>query len=133
MTENEMFDLADTYTALREKKSDLDFEIKELSAEIGIVEQDLIQAMTDNECDGFKRNGKNFVLITRNFPSAVPECKAELYEVMKEQGFEHLFTINSNTLQSTLKELKGDKENYPEWLQGLVKDTEKVSIQLRKA
>ncbi len=134
MTENMMFDLADTYKALREKKTGLDFELKELNAEIEIVERDLIQAMTDNECEGFKRDGKNFVLITKEYPAAIAERKAELYEVMKEQGFEHLFTINSNTLSATVKELKANNEDVmPEWLEGLIKVAEKNSIQLRKA
>ena len=30
---------------------------------------------------------------------------------MKRHGFEHLFTINSQTLQATLKELKANNED----------------------
>ena len=129
-----MFDLADRYRELKEQKSELDYEIKELNKEIAIVERDLIQEMTNNECEAFKRDGKNFVMVIKNYPSAVPEKKYELYDVMKQQGFESLFTINANTLQSTLRELKEDNGDIlPEWLDGLVQDTEKVSIQLRKA
>ena len=134
MADNNMMELADKYRELRDKKSEMEFEVKQVNEELQIVERDLIGAMTDNECDGFKHNGKNFVMMTKEYPSAVVERKAELYDVMKEQGFEHLFTINSNTLSATIKELKGcNDDELPEWLRGLVKNTEKVSIQLRKA
>jgi len=134
MSENNMMELADKYRELREKKSEMEYAVKQVNEELAVVERDLIQAMTDNECDGFKRNGKNYVLMTKEYPSAVVERKAELYDAMKEQGFEHLFTINTNTLSATIKELKGcNDDQLPEWLDGLVKNTEKVSIQLRKA
>lgn len=134
MAENNMMGYADTFRELRDKKSELEYAVKQVNEELQVVERDLIQSMTDNECDGFKHNGKNFVLMTKEYPSAVVERKAELYDAMKEQGFEHLFTINTNTLSATIKELKGcNDDQLPEWLSGLVKNAEKVSIQLRKA
>lgn len=134
MSENNMMGYADKYRELRDKKSEMEFAVKKVNEELQIVERDLIQSMTDNECDGFKRNGKNYIMMTKEYPSAVVERKAELYDIMKSQGFEHLFTINSNTLSATIKELKGcNDDQLPEWLNGLVKNTEKVSIQLRKA
>jgi uncharacterized protein YdhG (YjbR/CyaY superfamily) len=133
MTETKMLVLADQLKELRDRKSELDFEIKELNEHIDDTERELIEEMTTEEIETFKRNGVMFVLVKKEFPSAVPERKAELYDVMKEQGFEHLFTINAQTLSATLKELKANNdEMLPEWLEGLVKTTEKASIQVRK-
>lgn len=132
MNETKILSLADRYKELRDKKSQLDFEKRELDAELEVVELELIQEMTSAEMDGFKHRGVTFSLVTKEYPSAVPERKAELYDEMKVKGFEHLFTINSNTLNATLKELKANNENVmPDWLDGLVKVSEKVSIQLR--
>jgi uncharacterized protein YdhG (YjbR/CyaY superfamily) len=133
MTETKMLVLADRLKELRDRKSELDFEIKELNEHIEDTERELIEEMTTEEIDTFKRNGVMFVLVKKEFPSAVPERKAELYDAMKEQGFEHLFTINAQTLSATIKELKANNdEMLPEWLNGLVKTTEKASIQVRK-
>lgn len=133
MTETKMLVLADRLKELRDRKSKLDFEIKELNEHIEDTERELIEEMTTEEIDTFKRNGVMFVLIKKEFPSAVPERKAELYDAMKEQGFDHLFTINAQTLSATIKELKANNdEMLPEWLNGLVKTTEKASIQVRK-
>jgi uncharacterized protein YdhG (YjbR/CyaY superfamily) len=95
MTETKMLVLADRLKELRDRKSELDFEIKELNEHIEDTERELIEEMTTEEIDTFKRNGVMFVLVKKEFPSAVPERKAELYDAMKEQGFEHLFTINA--------------------------------------
>jgi hypothetical protein len=133
MTETKMLELADQLKTLRDKKAELDFEMKEVNKQIEGVEQDLIQEMTTEECESFKRNGVMFSLVRKEYPSAIPEMKGELYEVMKERGFEHLFTINTQTLQATLKELKANNEDVmPDWLSGLVQIAEKQSIQVRK-
>lgn len=133
MTETKMLELADQLKELRDKKADLDFEIKALNQQIEGVEIDLIQEMTTEECESFKRNGVLFSLVRKEYPSAIPAMKGELYEVMKERGFEHLFTINSQTLQATLKELKANNDDVmPEWLDGLVQVAEKQTIQVRR-
>ena len=133
MTETKMLELADQLKQLRDRKADLDFETKEVNKQIEGVELDLIQEMTTEECESFKRNGVLFSLVRKEYPSAIPEMKGELYEVMKQRGFEHLFTINTQTLQATLKELKANNDDLmPEWLDGLVQIAEKQSIQVRK-
>lgn len=133
MTETKMLELADQLKKQRDEKNALDFSLKELNKEIELTEQELIQQMTTEECESFKRNGVTFSLVKKEYPSAVPEKKSELYDIMKEQGFEHLFTINTQTLSATLKELKANNEDIlPEWLDGLVQITEKASIQVRK-
>jgi hypothetical protein len=98
------------------------------------VEEELVDIMTEQECAGFKRGNHSFSLVITEYPSPVPENKGELWEAMKKQGFEHLFTINSRTLQGTVKELMANNNGVlPEWLDGLMHVAEKATIRVRKS
>ena len=130
--QEKLFTTADKYKELRKQKDELQFQLKELNNEIDGVERELIDNMVTEECESFKRNGSTFSLVIKEYPSAVQERKQELYNRMKEQGFEHLFTINTNTLSATVKELKSNNEDVlPDWLNGLIQTAEKASIRLR--
>ena len=131
--EQKIFDLSDELKELKATKSYAEQELKEINAQIKGLEESLIEEMANAEISSFKRNGSNFSMVIQNYPSAVPEMKSELYEELKSRGFEHLFTINHQTLTSTLKELIEQNENVaPEWFNGLVKDFEKTSIRVTK-
>ena len=128
-----ILEIADKYLEKREKKSELETQIKDVNKELESLEQELIGLMTDNEIDSFKRNGILYSVITREFQSANPERKEELYLQMKQKGFEHLFTINTNTLSATVKELIAENDGkLPDWLDGLINQTEKQSIRIKK-
>lgn len=134
MEEKRMLELADKLKELRDLKAEQEAELKSTNGDIADVESELIAIMTAEECGGFKRNGVTFSLVVREFPSAIPECKEELYDTMKAHGFEHLFTINTQTLQATVKELKANNENMlPEWLDGLIQIAEKTAIRVAKS
>jgi len=131
--ENKRFELAEFLKELRDQKDELEEKAKALNAEIESVTQELIDDLIANESTGFNYKGLNFSLVVKEYPAPEPERKDELWQVMKEQGFEHLFTINSQTLGATLKELKADNgDAMPEWLNGLVKVAEKASIRISK-
>lgn len=128
-----ILEIADKYLEKREKKSELETQIKDVNKELESLEQELIGLMTDNEIDSFKRNGILYSVVTREFQSANPERKEELYLQMKQKGFEHLFTINTNTLSATVKELIAENDGkLPDWLDGLINQTEKQSIRIKK-
>lgn len=128
-----ILEIADKYLEKREKKSELETKIKDVNKELESLEQELIGLMTDNEIDSFKRNGILYSVVTREFQSANPERKEELYLQMKKKGFEHLFTINTNTLSATVKELIAENDGkLPDWLEGLINQTEKQSIRIKK-
>ena len=129
----ELLNMADKFLELRDKKAELDSQSKEIGHQIDEMEKQIIQLMTDNEIDSFKRNGILYSVVTREFQSANVERKDELYRIMKEKGFEHLFTINTNTLSATVKELIAENEGkLPEWLDGLINQTEKQAIRIKK-
>lgn len=133
MDENKRFELAEFLKELRDQKAEKEAEVKALNAEIESVSAELIADLIENESTGFNHKGFNYSLVVKEYPAAEPERKDELYRVMKERGFEDLFTINTNTLSATVRDLKENNDGeIPEWLGGLIKVAEKTTIQIRK-
>lgn len=129
-----LLELSDRLKELRTQKSDLEREVKGINEEIDSVTTEMIDLMTTEELSSFNRNGTTFSLVTQEYPAPEPERKGELWEVMKKNGFEDLFTINSQTLSATVKELIAANEGVlPEWLDGLIKIAEKNSIRVAKS
>ena len=129
-----LLELSDRLKELRTQKSDLEREVKGINEEIDGVITEMIDLMTTEELTSFNRNGMTFSLVTQEYPAPEPERKGELWEVMKKNGFEDLFTINSQTLSATVKELIAANEGVlPEWLDGLIKIAEKNSIRVAKS
>ena len=129
-----LLELSDRLKELRMQKSDLEREVKGINEEIDDVTTEMIDLMTTEELTSFNRNGTTFSLVTQEYPAPEPERKGELWEVMKKNGFEDLFTINSQTLSATVKELIAANEGIlPEWLDGLIKIAEKNSIRVVKS
>ena len=132
--DNKLLELSDFLKELKDKKTELEFKLKNLNGEIESVTTEMIDMMTTEELSSFNRNGVNFSLVMQEYPSPEPERKAELYDVMKEQGYEELFSINSQTLQATVKELMSNNAGaLPDWLDGLIKIAEKASIRVTKS
>lgn len=132
--DNRLLELSDRLKELRDKKGDLEYEVKQVNGEIENITTEMIGLMTTDELSSFNRNGVTFSLVTQEYPAPEPERKPELWAAMKEQGFEHLFTINAQTLQATVKELIAENDGVlPTWLDGLVKIAEKNSIRLTKS
>lgn len=129
-----LLELSDRLKELRTQKSDLEREVKGINEEIDGVTTEMIDLMTTEELTSFNRNGTTFSLVTQEYPAPEPERKGELWEVMKKNGFEDLFTINSQTLSATVKELIAANEGVlPEWLDGLIKIADKNSIRVAKS
>lgn len=129
-----LLELSDRLKELRTTKSDLEREVKGINEEIDGITTEMIDLMTTEELTSFNRNGTTFSLVTQEYPAPEPERKGELWEVMKKNGFEDLFTINSQTLSATVKELIAANEGIlPEWLDGLIKIAEKNSIRVAKS
>ena len=130
----QLLELSDRLKELRDEKSDLDKRSKEINAEIDGITVQMIDLMTTEELTSFNRNGTTFSLVTTEYPSPEPERKGELWEAMKANGFEDLFTINSQTLSATVKELMANNEGLlPVWIEGLIKIAEKNSIRVARS
>ena len=131
---NQLLELSDRLKELRSRKSELDAEVKGINEEIDGVTTEMIGIMTTEEVTSFKRDGTTFSLVTTEYPAAEPDRKPELWEAMRANGYDDIFSINSQTLSATVKELINENGGVlPEWLSGLVKIAEKNTIRVAKS
>lgn len=136
MENKKIFEMADRLKALKEKKKDLDAQMKEVNAEIGELDEQLSDAMAAEEVDRFSRNGSTFYLKSRLYASPAAGRKDEMMQALKDNGYGSLVTetVNANTLASFIKEQREiTGEEVPNWLEGSVSTYEKVSVGVRKA
>ena len=132
---NKIFDLADRLKAAKDKKKELDAQVKELGAEIERLDLALSDAMTESECERFCRNGTTFYLNTRLFASPMAGRKEDMFQALKSNGYAELVTetVNANTLASFVKEQKElNNDEIPDWISSVVSVFEKVSVGVRK-
>ena len=133
MNETKMLSYADRYKELYDRKAALQDELKDLGTEMDSVKASLIASMQENGCEGFNRNGTVFSLVRKEYPSAIPERKGELYEAMRAHGYEYLFSINAMTLQGTLKEIKENNgDRFPDWIDPFVRTFEEPNIRIKR-
>lgn len=135
MTVNNVFALADWLRGLRERKKDLQDELKAVNAEIDEAEQKLVDLMINEEMQNFTRNGQTFYLMSKTYASAVADRKSELYAWLKEHGFGDLVqeTVNANSLAAFVREQLEEADMLPEGLAELVSVYEKTTVGIRKA
>lgn len=133
MENQDLFETADKYYAARQERDIREQAYKDANEVVEQLEQELIQKMTDNEVSTFKRNGVQFIVASREYLSANPETRDELYKRFRDKGLDYLFTVNANTLSGFVKEQKkGNEDIIPEWLDGLINTFEKQSIRIKK-
>ena len=140
---NEIFTLADRFKALREERDALKEKLSAANKALEEAECQLTDVMSEAECGNFTRSGKQFIMTTTTRWSAESERKQELYDALKANGYEHLFTVNHQTLGSFIREqveeatgtsteiLCGDEPHVPEWLSGLVKSYDDIGITMK--
>ena len=132
-----LFELADKLRALREEKETQTAVLKGITSDINEIEYILSEAMAENECTNFTRRGKQFILTTTKRWSPEEDQKDALFALLKKKGHEHLFSINSRTLASFIREQvmetmdEHGEIHVPEWLVGLVKSFEDTGITIR--
>jgi len=142
---DDLFELADKLYSLRSEKDSFTAMLKDINTEIDAVERELSDAMTESECPNFTRNGKQFILTTTTRWSAETERKEDLYAALKQRGFEHLFSVNTQTLGSFVREQVSESAaahpgaddngdtHIPDWLLGLVKSYDSAGITMKSA
>ncbi|WKY49087.1 hypothetical protein Q5O24_07200 [Eubacteriaceae bacterium ES3] len=135
MKNTQIFLLADQLKAAKDKKKDLDKQSKELSSEIEKLDLALSDAMAEEECARFSRNGSTFYLNSRLFASPAAGCKNEMISALKQNGYADIVTetVNANTLASFLKEQMAlNNDVIPKWIVNVVNTFEKTSVGIRK-
>ena len=130
---NQLFEISDKYLEVRGQYDEVSRTRKAIGEELEELEWQLIQSMDESDLKSFKRNGVNITSIVTPCLSAEADCKDELWDKMRTQGYESLFTINAQTLQAELRRImESNNGQLPEWLDGLVKQFDRRSIQVRK-
>jgi len=125
--------LSEELTELRRTKSDLDAELKFINARIEEVTLALSDAVMEEELPSFTHGGYQYSLTSRKFASAENGDKDALYNALRDNGYEHLFTVNVNTLTSTVRELIDENGGIlPDWLVGKARIFEKQSVRVTK-
>ena len=135
MDNTQIFEMADELKAYKEKKKELEAEVKAITAEIERLDLELSDAMAEAEVERFSRNGSTFYLSSRLYASPVAGKKEELFAALKENGYGSIVTetVNANTLSSFVKEQMAENdEEVPAWLAEKISTFEKVSVGIRK-
>ena len=136
MNNDRMFELADELKSLRDKKADLEAQVKDVNAKIDETDYRLSEIMAETETQNFTRAGTMFCLTTKTRASAAAGVKDELYSALREQGYGDLVyeTVNANSLSAFVKEqIEGNGDALPGWLTGLVNVFDKTTVSVRKS
>ena len=138
MGNDQIFSLADKLRELRDRKAELEDELKVLTAEIDATDKALSDQMAEAEVPKFSHSGMTFYLKSRLFASPQAGRKEALFAALRAHGFGDLITenVNANTLSSFCKEQiaeSGEAETLPEWLSQVVSTYEKTSVGVRKS
>jgi hypothetical protein len=135
----EVITLSQRYSGARARRDEIKAMLDEANDALQQVETELINAMVNAELQNFKRDdGTQFVVVTKQYPAAIPETKQDLYEVLRQQGYSDLFTINSQTLGSQIRQWREEAEYNPQTSELLaqidpyIRTEERLGISMRR-
>ena len=118
-----MLEWADRLKALRDRKAELEAELKDINARIDDADWHLSNLMAESDT-------------TKTRASAKAGRKDDLFEALRGEGYGDMITetINANNLSAFVKEQIAEHgDTLPEWLEGLVSVFEKTTVGVRKA
>ena len=136
MEETKLFEWADKLKALRDRKDELEAELKQVNMDIDNADWHLSNLMAETETQNFTRAGTIFCLTTKTRASARAGQKDELFAALRDEGYGDMITetVNANSLSSFVKEqIAENGDALPDWLDGLVSVFEKTTVGVRKA
>ena len=132
---HEIFDMAAKLKAAKERKKELESQVKEVNAEIEQLDLALSDAMAEQEVERFSHSGSTFYLNTRLYASPASGHKDELMQALKDNGYGSIVveTVNAGTLSSFVKEqMAANDDEIPAWLSDVVSVFEKTTVGVRK-
>ena len=130
----ELFDISDKLVILRDRKKELEDELKEVNSDITETEEQLVNAMVEEEMQNFTRNGRQFILTSRTYASAKSGMMTAICVWMKENGLGDMVkeSVHPQTLQAWVKEKMEEAGALPEELGEMLNVYEKSGISIRK-
>lgn len=136
MDSNPIFEWADRLKELRDRKDELEAELKQINTDIDNADWHLSNLMAESETQNFTHAGTMFCLTTKTRANAAAGRRDELFEALRNEGYGNMITetVNANTLSSFVKEqIAENNDTMPSWLEGLVTVFEKTTVGVRKA
>lgn len=131
--------MLEEYNALLDEKDRLKEEIKKNNAEIEKRKEELAQQMIDDDVPSISVGGYKFFLQDKTIYSkkseeALQAAGIDFLEVLREQGLGDIIveTVNSRTLQSTVKNLVDETGELPEELAEVLNTYDTYDIGRRK-
>lgn len=131
----QIIELATKLKELKDKKKETEQLLKTLEAEIEETEALLSQEMVNSEVQNFNKDGTTFYLQTKTYASIRPDCKQDVYDWLKANGYESLVyeTVNAQRFSAFIKELLEEEDELPTELKDKVNVFEKITVGMRKA
>lgn len=136
MMDNMMLEAADKLKALRDRKEELENELKLINADIDDADWFLSELMAQSETQNFTHAGTMFCLTTKVRANAKAGLRNELFAALRANGAGDMVveTVNANTLSSFVKEAMAENnDQLPAWLEPVVTVFEKTTVGVRKA
>ena len=136
MIDNMMLEAADKLKALRDRKEELENELKLINADIDDADWFLSELMAQSETQNFTHAGTMFCLTTKVRANAKAGLRNELFAALRANGAGDMVveTVNANTLSSFVKEAMAENnDQLPAWLEPVVTVFEKTTVGVRKA
>lgn len=129
----DLFSVADNLVALRDRKKELEEELKDVNTQIAEIEKTLVDKMIEEEMQNFTRNGRQFILTSRLYVSAKAGMMENICAWMKQHGLEDMVKehVHPQTLQAWCKETVEETGTLPEELESMLNVYEKSGISIR--
>ena len=96
MEETRLFEWADKLKALRDRKDELEAELKQVNMDIDNADWHLSNLMAETETQNFTRAGTMFCLTTKTRASARAGQKDELFSALRDEGYCDMITETVN-------------------------------------
>jgi len=126
--------LANKFYELREKKTELNNQVKDLQTELNAVEQDLFEEMGHEGMSRIDVQGKgSFYIANRRFYKI--NDRDVLMDFLHEQGDTDILTVQHQTLNAYAKEIctRKEAEGITDYIIPGVEYTTKTHIRIRKS
>lgn len=136
MDKDTILELATVYRALRDRKAQLQDELKEVQKQLDEAEKILSEEMVNNELQKFTLDGYTYYLNVRTKANPVAKFKQEVYQWLKDNGYGDLVyeTVNANTFSAFVsKDLLAETDELPKELQGKINIYEQITVGVRKS
>lgn len=135
-----LLDMIREYQMLLERKDDLADQVKDNNASIEAAKAKIAQQMIDDDCPQIACGGYSFSLTPKTIYSKRSDAELDgngldFLETLREEGLGSIIveTVNTRTLQSTMKAYVDENGDLSDALAAVIKGYDTYDITRRKA